>query len=251
MFIARFARSCYRIPGFLFYSLYKSIRLAWAVKRNRHQPEVAHSELLKYIRGVHRLMGIHVTVQGELPDEPSVFMGNHRSYVDAVLIPSRYPVTYVARSESQHWPIIGWGASLLGTIWVNRKDPDSRKATRESVKERLQQGNGIIIFPEGTTHKGPDLLPYRPSMFYICAEGGFPITPVAIEYRDPDIAWVGKEWFIPHAWKHFGKRRIEVAVTFGETKRFSEGGEAQREVHAWTSKTVARLRAAYDRSLPS
>ena len=248
MVIDRFARSCYRIPGFLLYSLYQSIRLARIVKRNPDDPLPVHQLLLEFFEGVHKLMGIEVTVQGELPSEPSVFMGNHRSYVDAVLIPSKFPVTFVARSESEHWPIIGWGATLLGTIWVNRKDPDSRRSTRDRVRKRLEDGRSIVIFPEGTTHKGPDLLEYRPSMFYICADGGFPITPVAIEYKDPDIAWVGNDWFIPHAWKHFGKKRIEVSVTFGETQRFEDGGEAQTTIHSWTAKPVASLREAYDRS---
>jgi hypothetical protein len=84
-------------------------------------------------------------------------------------------------------------------------------------------------------------------MFYICADGGFPITPVAIEYKDPRIAWVGDDWFIPHAWKHFGQRRIEVRVVFGQTQRHTDGGEALESVRSWTEKTVARLREAYDR----
>ncbi len=247
MFIDRFVRSSYRIPGFLIYSAYKSGQLARTVRRRPGDAEAVHAVLLDFIKGVHRLMGIEVTFEGELPDEPSVFMGNHRSYVDAVLIPAKFPVTFVARSESQHWPIIGRGASMLGTIWVNRKDPDSRKATREKVRQKLEAGSGIVIFPEGTTHTGPDLLTYRPSMFYICAEGGFPITPVAIEYKDPRIAWVGNDWFIPHAWKHFGRRRIEVRVVFGQTQRHTDGGEALESVRSWTEKTVASLREAYDR----
>lgn len=248
MFIDRFVRSSYRIPGFLLFSLVHSARLARIVKRQPDDPQAVHAHLLRYFEVVHALMGIRVTVKGELPDEPSVFMGNHRSYVDAVLIPSKFPVTFVARSESQHWPIIGWGASLLGTIWVNRKDPNSRRTTRDRVRERLDAGRGIVIFPEGTTHTGPELLAYRPSMFYICADGGFPITPVAIEYKDPSIAWVGDDWFIPHAWKHFGKRHIDVSVTFGPTQRFNDGGEALTAVRDWTAKTVAHLREAYDRS---
>ena len=40
-------------------------------------------------------------------------------------------------------------------------------------------------------------------MFYTCAEEGFAVVPVALEYRDPNIAWVGNTWFIPHAFRHF------------------------------------------------
>jgi 1-acyl-sn-glycerol-3-phosphate acyltransferase len=173
-------------------------------------------------------------------------MGNHRSYVDAVLVPAKHPVVFVARSESKNWPIIGWGASLLGTIWVNRKDPSSRKNTRETVKDRLRNGLGIVIFPEGTTHIGPDLLEYRPGMFYISAEGGFPITPIALEYKDPNIAWVGQSKFIPHAWKHFGKRHIDIKVSIGKTLTGSDGGELLKAAHEWTEKEVLKLRNEWD-----
>lgn len=173
-------------------------------------------------------------------------MGNHRSYVDAILIPAKYPVGFVARSESKNWPFIGWGAMALNTIWVNRKSKDSRRATREEVKRRLNAGFGIIIFPEGTTCRGPELLEYRPSMFYISAEGGFPITPIAIEYRDPEIAWVNREWFVPHAWKHFGKKHIDVHVSIGPTQTGEEGQALLDQTRNWTQKEVQRLRVAWD-----
>ena len=212
-------------------------------RADRHKK---HRLLLHYIRNVHRLMGIRVSVKGELPDEPSILMGNHRSYVDAVMIPAKQPVVFVGRVESKSWPIIGWGASLLGTIWVNRKDPSSRKQTRESVKDRLRDGFGIVIFPEGTTHIGPDLLEYRPSMFYISAEGDFPITPIAIEYKDPNIAWVGQNKFVPHAWKHFGSRHIDVKVSYGPTMRNSDGGKLLETTREWTEKEALQLRAEWD-----
>ena len=86
---------------------------------------------------------------------------------------------------ARHW----LGRSLLGTIWVDRQSKDSRRATRAAVRDRLQEGMGIVIFPEGTTFKGPELLEYRPGMFYTCAEEGFPIVPVALEYRPTLHGW--------------------------------------------------------------
>ena len=135
-------------------------------------------------------------------------MGNHRSYADAVVLPVSFPVVFVARHETKSWPIVGWGATLLGTIWVKRDKKESRRATRAALKDRLNDGYGVVIFPEGTTSTGPELLPYHKGMFYTCAENGFPIAPAAIEFEDPNIAWVNAEWFIPHAFRHFGKRRL-------------------------------------------
>ena len=128
-----------------------------------------HRRFVAFVKQVQRIMGIRIQWEGQFPEKPAVLMGNHRSYVDAILFPVGFPVVYVGRVESKSWPVIGWGASLLGTIWVDRQSKDSRRATRAAVRNRLQEGMGIVIFPEGTTFKGPELLEYRPGMFYTCA----------------------------------------------------------------------------------
>lgn len=246
--IARFLRSCYRIPGFILMSGIECCRLFYTRWRTDGDREALHAFYLRYIHKVQRLMGIEIITEGDFPDGPSLLMGNHRSYVDAVLIPSPFPVVFVARSETENWPIIGWGATAFNTIWVNRKSKDSRRETRERVKERLNAGDSIVIFPEGTTYRGPEVGEYRPSMFYIAKEGQFPITPLAIEYEDPEIAWVGDDWFIPHAWKHFGKRKIRVRVKFGQTFIPHNPEQARAEMHAWASRETAAMRAEFDRN---
>lgn len=173
-------------------------------------------------------------------------MGNHRSYMDGILFPVDFPVVFVARKETKSWPIIGWGATLIGTIWVDRKSKESRTATRKTVRNRLDEGMGIVIFPEGTTHRGPDLLEYRPGMFYTCAEEGFPIVPVALEYGDPNIAWVGNSLFIPHAFHHLGAKHLDVAIRFGTPVHRDDAEELRTHVRTWTARACLELRAQLD-----
>ena len=244
--IVRFLRSSYRIPGFLVLCSYYGLAMARLKRKTGKEPRAMHNLFLRFIASVHKLMGIRVFLEGELPEEASILMGNHRSYVDAILIPAKRPVAFVARIESKSWPIIGWAANTLHTIWVQRKSKESRKETRNQVKKRLTEGFGIVIFPEGTTHKGPELLEYRPSMFYISAEGGFPITPIAIEYQNADIAWVDKQMFIPHAWKHFGHKHMDIRVSIGKTIKGTDGQALMDEAHSWTQKEVYRLRSLWD-----
>lgn len=205
-----------------------------------------HKHFVTFVTRVQRIMGMRITWEGEFPDSAAVVMGNHRSYVDAILFPVSFPVVYVARRETKSWPIIGWGASVIGTIWVDRQSKDSRRATRAAVRSRLEEGMGIVIFPEGTTHRGPDLLEYRPGMFYTCAEEGFPIVPVALEYKDPDIAWVGNTWFIPHAFHHFGAKHIDIVVRFGEAVHMADPEALRTHVRSWTQAQCLELRAQLD-----
>jgi 1-acyl-sn-glycerol-3-phosphate acyltransferase len=246
-------RSLFRIFLFLKLSLattaYLLIGLAArriAGKTNLEDRAWIHTHFVKFVRRVHRIMGMRISWEGQLPDEPAVLMGNHRSYMDGILFPVGFPVVFVARKETKSWPIIGWGATLIGTIWVDRKSKESRTATRKTVRNRLAEGMGIVIFPEGTTHRGPDLLEYRPGMFYTCAEEGFPIVPVALEYGDPDIAWVGNSWFIPHAFHHLGAKHLDVAVRFGNPIHLDDAEQLRKHVRDWTSKTCLELRAQLD-----
>lgn len=214
-----------------------------------HVREWTHRRFVHFVKRVQTIMGLRVTWEGSFPDEPAVLMGNHRSYVDAVLFPVGFPVVYVGRIESKSWPIIGWGATLLGTIWVDRKSKDSRRATRAAVRERLSEGMGIVIFPEGTTFKGPQLLEYRPGMFYTCAEEGFPIVPVALEYRDPNIAWVDNAWFVPHAFHHFGAKHIDVTVRVGAPVSMGDAEALRTRIREWTQTQCLEMRQAFDGQL--
>ena len=215
-------------------------------KKDKAQRKSAHWFFNLYLKGVHVLAGIRITWHGKGPKDPHVIMGNHRSYVDAVVIPVSFPIVFVARHETKSWPIIGWGASVLGTIWVKRDKKESRRATREAVKDRLSNGYGVAIFPEGTTNKGPDLLPYHKGIFYTCAENGFPIVPTAIEYENSDIAWVDKEMFIPHALTHFGARKINVHVSFGPSISNDDAEQLREDARNWTQTECLRLRAIID-----
>ena len=100
-----------------------------------------HKRFVGFVRRVQRIMGLHVTWEGQFPDQPAVLMGNHRSYVDAVLFPVGFPVVYVGRIESKSWPVIGWGATLLGTIWVNRKSKDNGCQRQKQKQKNADKGS--------------------------------------------------------------------------------------------------------------
>jgi 1-acyl-sn-glycerol-3-phosphate acyltransferase len=225
-----------------------SLSIAFIVgRRDKARRKVAHKFFNIFLRGVHILSGLRIHWHGAPPRDPHVMMANHRSYVDAVVLPVSFPVVFVARHETKYWPVVGWGATILGTIWVKRDCKESRTATRTAVKERLKEGYGVVIFPEGKTAVGPELLPYKKGMFYTCAEHGFPIAPAAIEFEDKGVAWASDEWFIPHSFRNFGKRRINVHVSFGPSFSGNEAEKLREDVMNWTQEECYRLRAILDK----
>lgn len=194
------------------------------------------------------ILNIHIVHEGPVPVGAAIIMANHRSYLDVVMIPSKTAVVFVAKASVRKWPIVGWGGDGMKTIWVDRSDPESRKNTRRRIMERLSQGLSVIIFPEGTTHVGPDVLAFKPGMFHVVAGTSVPIVPVAIEYRNANMAWVGQDRFVPHFLREFGARRTEVKVGFGTPITHHDGTVLCDEVHGWIAAKAADYRRDWDRS---
>lgn len=192
------------------------------------------------------VLNIRVSTEGEAPTEPGIIMANHRSYVDVALTPSNKPFVIVAKKSVGSWPLVGWGGKAISTIWVDRDSKDSRQETRRQMKDRLEKGGSVLVFPEGTTSVGPGILELKPGMFHTCAQGGFTIHPFAIEYENPKIAWVGDDLFLPHFVRHFGKPRIRVKVKYGPSLTNGDGDVLKEKTAEWLEKTTLEMRREWD-----
>lgn len=160
-------------------------------------------------------LGIKITLVGKPPEGGHIFVANHRSYIDAAVI-LKYPLaSIVAKAEVGNWPLVGWALKLSYTILIKRDDPESRKNTREQVRNLMEHGYSVIIFPEGTTFEGPGILNFKPGPFQIAESGQFSLVPVAIEYKLKDDAWVGSDSFVGHFLSCFGKWNTYVTISFG------------------------------------
>ena len=155
-------RALIRIVLFLLLSLITIARLLLAFMwmrlvgtRIEAKRAYIHRRFVAFVKQVQRIMGVRIQWEGQFPEEPAVLMGNHRSYVDAILFPVGFPVVYVGRVESKSWPVIGWGASLLGTIWVDRKSKDSRRATRAQFETAFKKAWELSSSPKARHSKGP------------------------------------------------------------------------------------------------
>lgn len=188
------------------------------------------------------LLGIKLNMEGNPPKECAMILPNHRSYIDVVAFPMWTTLTFVAKLEVRAWPVIGWGGRVTRTVWVDRSSKDSRRKTREAMASRLAEGRSVIVFTEGTTYKAPTLGELRPGMFYIAAEGNFPVVPVAIEYKNPDDAWIGKDQFVPHFLQCFGKRHTHMFVRYGEVMYDSDAERLRTNVTAWLDQNLREMR---------
>lgn len=189
------------------------------------------------------LLGVELEVHGAPPAETALLLANHRSYLDVAALLSQLPCAFLAKQEIAAWPLFGTAARHQHTVFVRRDHRESRKASRASAAALLRRGLPFAAFPEGTTSRGPGLLPFYPGLFEVAREHGFPVVPVAIEVGDPADAWVGDESFLGHFLICFRKRRIRVAIAFGPVLRPEGPGDLRAAAERWIRARLEELDA--------
>ena len=111
-----------------------------------------------------------------------IFVINHTSFLDAPAIPIAIPSPLVAlgKKELSKIPVFGWVTGRWA-IWVDRSNPESRKAGSEKLKQILKGGTSVLVAPEGTRNNSDEpLLPFRYGPFRLAIESQIPILPVVI-----------------------------------------------------------------------
>jgi 1-acyl-sn-glycerol-3-phosphate acyltransferase len=177
------------------------------------------------------------------PRKARLVVANHRSPVDILLMIHHFRGSVLGRHDLERWPLLGWAARAGGTIFVDRTDPRSGvKAIRE-IRRRLAAGQTVIVFPEGTTHRGDEVRPFLGGAFAAVRGLDVELVPVGVAY-DPGSEFVD-ETFVEHMKRMAQRPRTRVALCAGEpcaahTDRDVLAAEMQREVQ----RLVLRARAA-------
>lgn len=180
-----------------------------------------------------RILGLRVTVNGEPIAGPALFVANHISWHDIIVLQSLAPTGFVAKHEIRGWPLIGWMAHRGATLFIRRGKRESTQQLKEDMSSRLQARQSLLIFPEGTTTDGHGVKPFRTRLFEPAIEMGLPIQPVAVHYSCEDkvckdLAFIGEEHFVAHAWRMLGEKQVEVLVHFCE--QIDSRGRDRREL---------------------
>jgi 1-acyl-sn-glycerol-3-phosphate acyltransferase len=155
-------------------------------------------------------LGLRVKVEGEpVRDGPVLLVANHIGWLDIVAVASKFPVSFVAKSEIARWPLVGFMAGLQRTIFVDRRRRTDAGRTAREMSGRIAEGVPVLLFAEGTSDIGTHVLPFRSALLGAAsaamAEGSdneVMIQPLAIAYTAISglplsrnerwqIAWIG------------------------------------------------------------
>lgn len=128
--------------------------------------------------------GAHIAVEGKdkIPDKPVLFVSNHRSYFDILLLhtTSGKRPGFVAKAEMDKFPLLNWWMKDIGCLFLDRKDLRSGVQMIKDGAEHIKNGRSMVICPEGTRNQEKEMLPFKEGSLKMADKAECPVVPVAI-----------------------------------------------------------------------
>ena len=137
------------------------------------------------------ILNVHIHLKGVAPDLAShnvMFVANHVSWLDIHLLNAVRPARFVSKSEVRDWPVIGWLAQKVGTLFIERTKRHDTARVNHAVSAALNNGDCIVVFPEGTTSSGKIMRPFHASLLQPAVPSQSVIWPIALRYVHADAS---------------------------------------------------------------
>ena len=193
-----------------------SFQFPFADQKRKNRLIQDWSKRLLYIFGIE----LRLKNQSILPKTPFLLASNHISWMDIHAINAFNPIRFVAKSDVEGWPVFGWMAKQLGTVFIKRDSSRHGKQVATEVSKILGY-HSVCIFPEGTSTNGAGVLPFKPNLFESAVIAGVPVYSLAICYqsavsgeRADIVAFVGEMGLLESMAKILHDRQLIVELTF-------------------------------------
>jgi 1-acyl-sn-glycerol-3-phosphate acyltransferase len=184
-----------------------------------------HTVFGAWARAFLKIAGITVTINGTPPRPPFFLVSNHLTYTDVPLLRSIIEGVFVAKGEMEGWFLAGKICRDMGTIFINRQNRRDIPRAGALILKAIEAGEGVIVFPEGTSTKGEEVLKFNSSFLEFAAKADLPVHYASISYKTPPgelpaslaVAWWEDISFFAHLMRMFQISGIEAIVSFGES----------------------------------
>jgi 1-acyl-sn-glycerol-3-phosphate acyltransferase len=190
-----------------------ALRLILGRRANRLNEAI----VLNWDRAACRLLNLRLHVTGEPAPDAKLLVANHISWLDIIALGAQRPCVFVAKEEVAGWPVMGYLARGIGTLFVRRGDAEQIAATAERMVWRLRQGQRLMLFPEGTTTTGDKVLRFHGRLFQPAALVGAGVQAVALRYEGEArqrAPFIGEDEFLPHLIDILKLDRIDLRLDY-------------------------------------
>lgn len=185
------------------------------------------------------ILGLKIQTRNSEPNGRGfLFVGNHLSYLDLLVIASKREVTFVTSYEIKAMPVIGWITQLAGCLYVERRNKQNLANEVKEIRDALEQGFDVVVFPEATSTNGESVLRFRKPLFAAAKLSSKEVAPFCLNYRRIDeesvsrenrdrVCWYGDMPFVSHLFGVCQARRIYIGLDWLEPLRTQYMNEEQ------------------------
>ncbi len=187
-----------------------------------------------YHRQVCRIIGVRLNVEGEVAEKQGVLLiSNHVSWLDITVLSAVAPVSFVAKQEVASWPFVSWLAKLQRSVFVDRNRRKEAGDKANEILNRLAGGDHIVLFAEGTSSDGNNVVPFKTALLAAAKPPDGPamgakVSAQTLALTYPRIyglplcrrgrhvvAWYGDMDLASHAWRLLGLGPIDAHIRIG------------------------------------
>jgi 1-acyl-sn-glycerol-3-phosphate acyltransferase len=200
--------------------------------------------LQRSCRRILRIFIAEVEQCGELP-AGGLLVSNHLSYLDILVLSSLRPVVFVAKQDVKSWPVLGWFATMAGTIFIDRERRIHVRQITRAIEETMNSGVLVVLFPEGTSSGGETVLPFKSSLLEPAVQQTHPLSAALIQYEldDGDASEEVCYWkdmtLLPHLINLLGKPSVRVRL---RCVRIDRPADDRKELARQLHSVVLRLK---------
>lgn len=176
-----------------------------------------------WARLTNAILGMRVEGKGTPPRAPFFLVSNHLSYMDIVAFAAQLDCVFIAKSEVANWPVLGLLCRSMGTIFVDRNSRMDVLRVNRLIEQALRSGKGVLLFPEGTSTPGVEVLPFHSALLEPAVQQGCPVSFATVSYRTPigqapahlSVCWWGEMAFLSHFYELLHLKSVEATLVFG------------------------------------
>jgi 1-acyl-sn-glycerol-3-phosphate acyltransferase len=222
------------------------LRGLWTIRTEFGRLTPPQTQLLvrEWTRRMLRILGVELVVQGTPPAHgPLLQVANHVSWLDILVMNAARPSRFVSKADAQHWPLLGALISGAGTLYIERGSRRDAMRMVHHMAERLELGDILSVFPEGTTGDGSALLPFHANLLQAAIAARAPVLPVALRFVDrrtgqphPAPVFVGETTLIGSIWSTLSADGLQAVVRYGEPQ-----ADLGRDRRTWSNDLRTEL----------
>ncbi|MEJ2361916.1 MAG: lysophospholipid acyltransferase family protein [Gammaproteobacteria bacterium] len=190
-----------------------------------------------------KIIGLHIDQYGTPVKHNVLLVCNHISFLDILAISSAMPVRFLAKHDIRSWPVIGYLSALSGSLFIERGKHHRLRQSLITLRHALTQPVPVLIFPEGTTSDGRQVLQFHTGLFQAALDKQVAVQALTLHYRHHDqsdrlAAYIEDDNFLLNLLRLMGRDKTEVHLSF--TPAIDTQGHNRRRLAAFCHARISQ-----------